>query len=54
MMKSLDLAEIPPLVYQLLSLSKKGHKTLVLEGIKALFNHLDQKILTAEQEDEDR
>lgn len=44
-MKSLDLSELPPLVYQLLVLSNKGHKALVLQGIQALFNELDHEIL---------
>ena len=52
MMKSLSLSELPPLVYQLLVLSTKGHKTLVLEGIRTLFNQLDREILAAEHEEE--
>lgn len=44
-MKTLNLSEQPPLVYQLLVLSNKGHKALVLEGVQALFNQLDQEIL---------
>lgn len=54
MMESLDLTEIPPLVYQLLSLSKKGHKTLILEGLKSLFDHLDKTMCDQEEESEDR
>lgn len=45
MMKTLNLSELPPLVYQLLVLCNKGHKALVLEGIQVLFSHLDQEIL---------
>lgn len=45
MMKTLNLSELPPLVYQLLVLSNKGHKALVLEGIQVLFNQLDEEIL---------
>lgn len=44
-MKDMSLPELPPLVYQLLILSNKGHKSLVLEGIQALFNQLDHEIL---------
>jgi len=53
MMQTLELSELPPLVYQLLVLSTKGHKTLVLEGIRVLFNQLEKKILTEEQEGEE-
>ena len=53
MMQSLNLSELPPLVYQLLVLSTKGHKTLVLEGIQTLFNQLDENILSGEQEGEE-
>jgi len=53
MMQTLELSELPPLVYQLLVLSTKGHKTLVLEGIRVLFNQLEKKILSEEQEGEE-
>ncbi|KAK2170305.1 hypothetical protein LSH36_3g08016 [Paralvinella palmiformis] len=33
MMKEVQLQELPPLVYQMLLLSNKGHKRMVLEGI---------------------
>lgn len=46
-MKTLNHSELPPLVYQLLLLSNNGHKALVLEGIQALFNQLDQEILNS-------
>ena len=49
-MRSMSVPELPPLVFQLLGLSTKGHRVLVLEGLKTLFNHLDQEILT-EKED---
>ncbi|XP_048585448.1 Fanconi anemia group I protein isoform X2 [Nematostella vectensis] len=39
--KDLDLQELPPLAYQLLLLSTKGHKRLVLEGVTTFFNHQD-------------
>ena len=50
-MKTLNLSELPPLVYQLLVLSNKGHKALVLEGIQALFNQLDHEILRSKDQD---
>lgn len=53
-MTSLDVSELPPLVYQLLCLSKKGHKMLVLEGIKLLFDTLDHSLSNQEPETEDR
>ncbi|XP_051548730.1 Fanconi anemia group I protein-like [Myxocyprinus asiaticus] len=42
MFLKLDLQEIPPLVYQLLLLSAKGCKKLVLEGITSYFQKQDQ------------
>ncbi|XP_073687572.1 Fanconi anemia group I protein isoform X2 [Garra rufa] len=42
MFLKLDLQEIPPLVYQLLLLSAKGGKKLVLEGIINYFKKQDQ------------
>ena len=50
-MKPLPLSELPPLAYQLLVLSTKGHKTLVLDGIQALFNQLDSEILNRENQE---
>ncbi|XP_070540770.1 Fanconi anemia group I protein-like [Ptychodera flava] len=41
MFKTMELQELPPLVYQLLLLSTKGHKRLVLEGISSFFNEQD-------------
>ena len=49
-MKTLNLSELPLLVYQLLVLSNKGHKALVLQGIQALFNELDQGMLKSEEQ----
>ena len=49
-MKTLNLSELPPLVYQLLMLSNKGHKALVLQGIQALFNELDHEILKSKEQ----
>ncbi|XP_074862883.1 Fanconi anemia group I protein [Carettochelys insculpta] len=43
MFSKLDLQEIPPLVYQLLLLSTKGSKKIVLEGIITFFNQLDKR-----------
>jgi Fanconi anemia group I protein len=52
-MKTLNLSELPPLVYQLLVLSNKGHKALVLQGIQALFNELDQEMLKNKEQHAD-
>ena len=52
-MKTLNLSELPPLVYQLLVLSNKGHKALVLQGIQALFNELDQEMLKSKEQHAD-
>ncbi|XP_077861464.1 Fanconi anemia group I protein-like, partial [Saccoglossus kowalevskii] len=41
MFKSMDLQELPPLIYQLLLLSTKGHKRLVLEGVSTFFCQQD-------------
>nr|XP_054766661.1 Fanconi anemia group I protein-like [Lytechinus pictus] len=43
-MKHVDLQELPPLVYQLLLLSFKGHKKIVLEGLTGFFAEQDRKI----------
>ncbi|KAL9983051.1 hypothetical protein ACROYT_G005175 [Oculina patagonica] len=50
-MKDLDLQELPPLVYQLLLLSTKGHKQLVLEGVTCFFNNLDETCRKEDKED---
>ncbi|XP_013422004.1 Fanconi anemia group I protein-like [Lingula anatina] len=42
MFKDVDFDELPPLVYQLLLLSTKGHKRLVLEGISKFFIKQDK------------
>ena len=41
-MKTLKVEEMPPLVYQLLLLASKGHQSLILTGIRNLFDQLDQ------------
>ncbi|XP_036398034.1 Fanconi anemia group I protein [Megalops cyprinoides] len=43
MCSELDLQEIPPLAYQLLLLSAKGCKKIILEGLVSFFNELDQR-----------
>ncbi|XP_075996849.1 Fanconi anemia group I protein [Genypterus blacodes] len=50
MFMKLDLQEIPPLIYQLLLLSAKGCKKLVLDGITGYFKEQD---LLQEQEQKD-
>ena len=45
----LPISEVPALVYQLLVLSTKGHKQLVLSGIRALFIHFDEQVSTADK-----
>ncbi|CAH3026008.1 unnamed protein product [Porites evermanni] len=50
-MKDLDFQELPPLVYQLLLLSTKGHKQLVLEGVTSFFNNLDETCRKENKED---
>ncbi|KAK9764538.1 hypothetical protein K7432_007870 [Basidiobolus ranarum] len=47
---SVDINEIPPLVYQLLVLSKKGCKRLIIEGITYYFNQLDRKHTSVEND----
>ncbi|CAG8439164.1 9995_t:CDS:10 [Ambispora gerdemannii] len=39
---SIELDEIPPIIYQLLLISRKGHKRVVINGIAEYFNKLDQ------------
>ena len=53
-MKSLKVTELPPLVYQLLVLSVKGHQATVLNGIRALFSYLDEQVLENSEPEEDR
>ena len=50
MMKNVGESELPPLVYQLLVLSGKGHRSMVLEGVKVLFYQLDMKVLEPSEE----
>lgn len=49
-MISLPYSELPPLAYQLLVLSTRGHKSLVLERLQSLFNQLDKKALEDDEE----
>ena len=44
-MKTLSPQELPPLVYQLLVLSHKGHWPLVMAGIRDLFSFLEESAL---------
>ncbi|KAK3697034.1 hypothetical protein QZH41_012504 [Actinostola sp. cb2023] len=53
MFKELDLQELPPLVYQLLLLSTKGHKGLVLQGIMSFFNEQDEGCRQEDKEETD-
>lgn len=53
MFKSLELEEIPPVVYQLLILCSKGHRISVLEGIITYFNKLDADCSQDEHQDSD-
>ncbi|XP_052773916.1 Fanconi anemia group I protein-like [Mya arenaria] len=43
MLPELDMGDIPALTYQLLLLSTKGHKKLVLEGVIKFFSDQDSK-----------
>ncbi|XP_064629898.1 Fanconi anemia group I protein-like [Lineus longissimus] len=43
MFPDLDFEELPPLVFQLLLLSTKGHRQLVLDGIISFFNTEEEK-----------
>ena len=40
-MKTLKVEELPALVYQLLLLASKGQQSLILTGIRNLFDQLD-------------
>ncbi|XP_078310521.1 Fanconi anemia group I protein-like isoform X2 [Crassostrea virginica] len=42
-MKELELTDLPSLVYQLLLLSTKGHKKLVIDGVTKYFTEQDAK-----------
>ena len=54
-MKEMKVTELPPLVYQLLVLSVKGQRSLVMNGVRALFNQINQEVLSASDMDtEDR
>ncbi|CAB3981776.1 Fanconi anemia group I -like [Paramuricea clavata] len=53
MFKSLELEEIPPVVYQLLILCSKGHRICVLEGVITYFTQLDIESVQNEQQQRD-
>ncbi|XP_077992604.1 Fanconi anemia group I protein-like [Glandiceps talaboti] len=53
MFTTMDLQELPPLVYQLLLLSTKGHKKLVLEGISSFFNDQDTQCKQQNQDNDE-
>ncbi|KAG9306620.1 hypothetical protein G9A89_004817 [Geosiphon pyriformis] len=44
LVETMDINEVPPIIYQLLLLSRKGHKRLILRGIAEYFNKLDEEI----------
>jgi Fanconi anemia group I protein len=50
MFKSVELEEIPPIVYQLLILCSKGHRILVLTGVIEYFTKLDIECFQNEQQ----
>ncbi|CAG8485772.1 7895_t:CDS:10 [Dentiscutata heterogama] len=50
---SMDMNGIPPLIYQLLLLSRKGHKRLILRGISEHFNSLDEEVTEDEEPNSD-
>ena len=52
-MKTVRVGELPPLVFQLLVLSGKGHRSMVLQGIKELFYQLDMEVLLVSEEEKD-
>ena len=53
MFKSLELDEIPPIVYQLLILCSKGHRILVLAGVIEFFTQLDFEYVQNEEQARD-
>ncbi|CAG8517853.1 10924_t:CDS:10, partial [Gigaspora rosea] len=50
---SIDMDGIPPLIYQLLLLSRKGHKRLILRGISEHFNSLDEEVTEDQEQNSD-
>ena len=42
-MKTLPVQELPPLIHQLLLVARSGQYSLVLTGIKDLFNRTDKE-----------
>ncbi|XP_071497957.1 Fanconi anemia group I protein-like [Diadema antillarum] len=49
MLKYVEVQELPPLVYQLLLLSSKGHKRVVVEGLVAFFSEQDRALQQQQQ-----
>ncbi|XP_071959979.1 Fanconi anemia group I protein-like [Antedon mediterranea] len=47
----MNFQELPPLIYQLLVLTTKGHKDLVLKGILNFFNNVEKQDIAQESED---
>lgn len=52
-MRSMKVTELPPLVYQLLVLSLKGHRGTVLAGVRTLFNQINEEVLRGSTEEEE-
>ncbi|CAG8588240.1 15320_t:CDS:10, partial [Racocetra persica] len=50
---SMDMNGIPPLIYQMLLLSRKGHKRLILRGISEYFNSLDEEVTDDQESNSD-
>ncbi|CAG8493114.1 15166_t:CDS:10 [Cetraspora pellucida] len=50
---SMDMNGIPPLIYQMLLLSRKGHKRLILRGISEHFNSLDEEVTDDQESNSD-
>ncbi|XP_033114599.1 Fanconi anemia group I protein-like [Anneissia japonica] len=48
---TMNLQEVPPLIYQLLVLTTRGHKDLVLQGILNFFNNIEKQDKMEESED---
>ena len=48
-MRTLSPQELPPLVYQLMVLSHKGHHSSVMTGIRDLFTYLEEIVLNREE-----
>ncbi|PKC11484.1 hypothetical protein RhiirA5_354118 [Rhizophagus irregularis] len=48
---AMDINGVPPLIYQMLLLSRKGQKRLILQGITEFFNRLDDEINCNQDDD---